>query len=113
MPPPPQKSPEKERVEESRGLRALAVEDVEREGLYLVKRRLFSAMLPALPRVPGVLPRAPVVTWLQHLELLRLRPSPSQGPAPNPAHSLGGVHAGPPPVQPWGERARRRLRTLT
>lgn len=39
-----------------------AVEDMKREGPYLTKSGLFSALLPALPQVPGVLTRAPVAT---------------------------------------------------
>lgn len=80
-------------------------EDAAKEGPYLAKSSLFSELLQALPRVAGALPRAPVSTQLQHLQLLRPRPGPAQSPAPEPAYSRGGAHANPP-------SARSRLRAL-
>ena len=61
-----------------------AVEDVEKEGPYLANSGLFSALLPALLRVPGALPRAPVATQLQHLELLAAPPRSGSEPRPRP-----------------------------
>lgn len=114
--PAPLKSREKGGVEESRGPRTSLFsteEDAEGEGPYLATSGPVSAPVPALPRVAGALPRAPVARpKQQHLQLPRPRPGPLRSPAPGPAHRRGRAHVSPPPSWPRGERARRGLRAL-
>lgn len=84
--PPTPKSPGRKRVwrEFEVSAHSPAVEDVEKEGPYLANSGLFSALLPALVRVPGALPCAPVATQLQHLQLPAAPPRSGSEPRPRP-----------------------------